>query len=330
MLDVLRKYWNPIAKSEDVTNTPKPFVMLGEELAAWRGEDGKARVMKDLCIHRGAKFTAGGHVEGNNIVCPYHGWTYGCDGVCVKIPSLPEGAPIPEKAKATVYPTREAFGLVWAAQCEDPAPFPSYLENLDKDPDFKMFMVGIWDWKTSAGRMIENAMDFSHFNFVHQGYIELSDGPVVKPYPVEKTETGLQYAYDDTHLLRQYTLEFPFQIHDSKTVTNPGGGKTWSDQGSGSKGDKTILSFVPAPMTETTTRIYVFVTRNHSLDKPDSDFTTGFDAVMEQDRIIVESQRPEKIPTDVKEELHMRVPDQAAVNYRRMLREIGLSEGYMP
>lgn len=330
MFDVLRKYWNPIAKSEDVTNTPLACVMLGEELVVWRGANGKATVMKDLCIHRGTKFTAGGHVDGDSIVCPYHGWTYDGQGVCTKIPSLPEGAPIPAKARTTVYPTHEAFGVVWAAQSENPEPFPTYMEELDKNPEYRMALAGIWDWKTSAGRMVENAMDFSHFNFVHQGYIELSDGPVVKPYPVEKTETGLKYEYNDTHLLRQYTLEFPFQIHDSKTIVNPEGGQTWSDKGTGKEGDATVLSFIAAPMTETTTRIYVFVSRNHALDRPDSEFTDGFDTVMEQDRTIVESQRPEKIPVDVKEELHMRVPDQAAVAYRRMLRDLGLNEAYMP
>jgi hypothetical protein len=125
-------------------------------------------------------------------------------------------------------------------------------------------------------------------------------------------------------------LEFPFIIHDRKSVANPDGGKTWSDAGGGNMGDVTVISFAPAPMTETTTRIYVFVSRNHSHDTPDQDFVDGFDKIMEQDRGIVESQRPEQIPVDVKEELHIRIPDQHAIMYRRMLREIGLTEEYMP
>ena len=41
---------------------------------------------------------------------------------------------------------------------------------------------------------------------------------------------------------------------------------------------------------------------------------------------MVESQRPEKIPLDLKEELHMRC-DKLAVEYRRWLKELGVTFG---
>ena len=41
--------------------------------------------------------------------------------------------------------------------------------------------------------------------------------------------------------------------------------------------------------------------------------------VLEQDRRVVESIRPEEIPTSLKEELHIRVPDPASIAYRRWL-----------
>lgn len=51
---------------------------------------------------------------------------------------------------------------------------------------------------------------------------------------------------------------------------------------------------------------------------------------MEQDRVIVETQRPEQIPIDIKEELHLRFPDAAAIVYRRMLRELDKAEAFIP
>jgi phenylpropionate dioxygenase-like ring-hydroxylating dioxygenase large terminal subunit len=45
-----------------------------------------------------------------------------------------------------------------------------------------------------------------------------------------------------------------------------------------------------------------------------------------QDRDIVETQRPERIPTDLREEMHHRT-DRLGVAYRRWLRELGISYG---
>ena len=136
---------------------------------------------------------------------------------------------------------------------------------------------------------------------------------------------GLRYAYEDGRLRRDYTLEFPFIVHDRKNVCNVGGGRSWSDGENSSVGDVTLLSFIASPVEAGTTKIYVFTGRNHSLDVDDSQFTAGFDAIMEQDRVIVENQRPEQIPLAIKEELHLGFPDSASVAYRRLLRGL---EGY--
>jgi len=48
---------------------------------------------------------------------------------------------------------------------------------------------------------------------------------------------------------------------------------------------------------------------------------SGFD----QDRVIVERQRPEELPLDLSEELHLKGPDAGTLQYRRMLAQIGLS-----
>lgn len=325
----LRNYWHPIAASAEVSQTPTAFFMLGEQLVAYRwGED--VRIFKDLCIHRGAAFSAGGAVREGNIVCPYHGWAYDGSGACVHIPSLQPGQPIPEKARATAYQAREAYGLVWVCLAEPAMPFPVWPDDAWDRSDYRVVFVKAYDWKASAGRCVENAMDMSHFNFVHVGYTELADGPVIKPYEVARTERGLNYAYDDGHLLRDYVVEFPFIVHDRKSVVNAGGGKTWSDGDNAKSGDVTLLSFLCAPVDEVKTRIYVFVGRNHSLDHDDAAFISGFDIVMEQDQRIVETQRPEQIPTAISEELHLRFPDAGAVQFRRMLRDLEKAEAYVP
>ena len=226
----LRNYWHPLAKASEVTETPTAFTMLGEQLVAFRAGEA-VRVFKDLCIHRGAAFSAGGVVKDGNLVCPYHGWTYDGGGVCVRIPSLMPGQPIPEKARVTAYQAREEYGLVWVCLAEPAMPFPVWPDNAWGRDDYRVFLVDTYDWNASAGRVVENALDMSHFNFVHVGYTELADGPVIKPYEVTRTERGLTFDYNDGHLLREYTLEYPFLVHDRKGVVNPEGGKTWSELG---------------------------------------------------------------------------------------------------
>ena len=45
-------------------------------MARW--QNGDVRVMDAYCPHLGADIGVGGRVEGNCLVCPFHGW--GCDG----------------------------------------------------------------------------------------------------------------------------------------------------------------------------------------------------------------------------------------------------------
>ena len=48
--------------------------------------------------------------------------------------------------------------------------------------------------------------------------------------------------------------------------------------------------------------------------------------IIEQDRLIVESQRPEEIPLDLQAELHLK-SDRLAIAYRRYLRQLGVTVG---
>ena len=63
-------------------------MLLGEPLALYRDSGGTARAVSDLCIHRGTAISLG-WIDGDEIVCPYHGWHYGTDGACTPSRSSP-------------------------------------------------------------------------------------------------------------------------------------------------------------------------------------------------------------------------------------------------
>jgi len=46
---------------------------LDQELIAWRATDATLTVMGAYCEHLGAHLGYGGHVEGDRIICPFHG-----------------------------------------------------------------------------------------------------------------------------------------------------------------------------------------------------------------------------------------------------------------
>jgi phenylpropionate dioxygenase-like ring-hydroxylating dioxygenase large terminal subunit len=318
----LANYWHPIARSEGVTEQPKQFELLGEKICAFRTADGVS-AFKDLCIHRGTALSLGWVTEGR-ITCAYHGWQYDASGACVRIPSLPPGSSIPSKARAIAYRTEERYGLVWVALDDPVAPVPGYPEW--DDPAFRAFLSSTYVWRSSAGRTVENFMDVSHFPFVHENLLGTRDQTEVAPTDVVETDFGLTYYYEQEEpnelysglgqVTRwDYALYTPFTIHLRKTIPN---------------GEVTVITLISAPTSPKLTDMYFYIARNHHQDDDDATWKDFSDTIMDQDRVIVESQRPEEIPTDLREELHLKVPDASGIAYRRALGRIDQVSAFMP
>ena len=308
---ILRHYWYPVALSEEIADKPVAARLLGEPLAVYRA-GGHVVALRDLCIHRGAPLSLG-WVEGEALVCAYHGWSYARDGACVRIPSLPPGGAIPRKAHLTTYRAEERYGLVWVCLDEPAAPIPSYPEA--EDPGYRT----VWTqylWQANAARIIENVMDFAHFPWVHPGILGDRSRPVYAPVTVERRDGELHYVLDDeqTNAIRIYRVSLPFTLH--MTVRR----RLLRDDD-----DKLNVLFFPGcPISSRETKHYFGYARNYDLDGPDEPFATGSLGIMAQDQQIVEAQRPEELPLDLSAELHLRGPDAAAVEYRRALAEMGV------
>jgi phenylpropionate dioxygenase-like ring-hydroxylating dioxygenase large terminal subunit len=324
----LANFWHPVTTSDEVTDQPRQFRLLGTELALFRDGEGVA-AFKDLCIHRGTMLSLGSAEDGR-ITCPYHGWQYDRTGACVAIPSLPAGSTIPRKARAITYPVVERYGLVWVALEEPVAPIPRWPDDAYDDPAFRTFLAASPLWRASAGRATENAADLSHFNFVHTGLLALADGPVMKKHEVRERDYLLEYGYDDGTVCREYSLYAPFTVFIKKYGVGSGGSTTEFDKKS-TEGGVMIYTQFHCPLDATTTRVFVHIGRNHSLDEDDATFAgDSIWQVLEQDRLIVESQRPEEIPTDLRDELHLKVPDASGIAYRRMLGRIADVTSFLP
>jgi len=167
----LRRYWQPVSLSENLAKgTIIPIRILGEDLALYRGESGKVRVIANECAHRLTRLSTG-WVEGDTIRCRYHGWRYDESGQCVEQPAEPK--PFCDKVrKLASYPTHEAHGFIFAYLGEGEAPDFRPLPGLEDGaregwtvcPSVEMIPCNYF-------QSAENIMDDVHVNFSHQGHL---------------------------------------------------------------------------------------------------------------------------------------------------------------
>ena len=315
------KCWHPVAYSGSVTaNEPHSSTLLDEVIVIWRTADGTPRAMQDLCIHRGTALSLG-WVKDDCIVCPYHAWEYNTDGRCVKIPQK-EGVSIPTKAKVRRFHCQERYGLIWVA-LEDPIyPLPEIPEL--EESSWQVVNTGPYEWESDASRQLENFTDFGHFPWVHPGLLGDPERPLVPDYEVEIRDHVLHYTIvrpeapnsDDFPVFANDEVVAPerrsrYEVHLPYTIVLRLG---WG----GEKG--MVYFYVGQPIGEKRCRGYCIVGRNYDLDQPDSVIQGFEDTIFSQDKRVVESQRPEQVPFDLAEELHLKF-DAVAINYRRAMQQ---------
>lgn len=109
--ELLRRYWQPFARSEEAGSYPKLVKMLGEELVLFRDRSGRVGLLYPRCMHRGTSLLYG-KVEDRGIRCPYHGWMYGVDGRCIERPCEPRSPPN-AGPRQPWYPVVERYGLLF-------------------------------------------------------------------------------------------------------------------------------------------------------------------------------------------------------------------------
>ena len=71
----LKRFWQPVAFSNDLTDSPHQVTLFDTRLAVAR-LDGRAQVFSDICRHRGSALSLG-RIDGCRLRCAYHGWAYG-------------------------------------------------------------------------------------------------------------------------------------------------------------------------------------------------------------------------------------------------------------
>lgn len=315
---VLLNDWHPVAKSSDLQEASIISArLLGEDLVLWRMH-GTAMAWQDLCVHRGTRLTLG-HIDGEDLQCGYHGWTYNQAGECVRIPAHPEQKP-PPKAKVRTYRCKESYGLIWATLGEPIRDIPMFEEW--GDSSFRKVACGPYRYRASGTRAVENFLDVAHLPILHAGMLGEKTHAEIADYSVEQTDDGIvakdvkiwQPDPDGTGVGKNVTYTYkvfrPLTMYLSKRTE---------------EGAFSIFATV-CPISEFESVAWFWLAMDYGKDIPETELVSFQDRITGQDIPVVESQRPERLPLDLQAELHLK-SDRIAVAYRKWLRQLGLSFG---
>ncbi len=317
---LLSARWFPVAVADEVGDKPAAARLLDVDLVVFRS-GGSLVVAKDLCPHRGMALSRGWMSEGQ-IVCPYHGLHFNARGRCTAIPADP-GAVIPDRMALTVFPSVERFGLIWTSLAGAEPDLPDF-EAWD-DSDYQQIVCPMIDIAGAAGRQVEGFLDVAHFAWAHTTTFGDRSNPAVPDYTVERTARGLRadylsnvsnYGPTQKHLapadfLWRRTFEV-FPPFSARLIVHfPDNKKLW------------ILN-ATCPVSARKTRLFCPLARNFDKDSSVEAVRAFNLAVFNEDRVLVENQKPEDLPLDLSLEVHI-AADRSSIAYRRLLKQMGLS-----
>jgi phenylpropionate dioxygenase-like ring-hydroxylating dioxygenase large terminal subunit len=318
-------FWYPIARSEEIlSDKPLRVELLGLPFVAFRDTEGEAHVLADTCVHRGGSLSAGWVKEGRAI-CPYHGWEYGGDGQCKRVPSLGDQKP-PARAKVDSYPIQEKYGIVFAFLGDLPEKERPPLYDVEEydSPGWKAQLY-VYDVECNYERSMENGLDPVHNEFVHpaQGAPTLSPEQQASPPPIEDIPWGSKFY-----------MAYPSKKLPDTELNAVKTGKRIGAAGSWYQGPNQLVTWIDisaenafhqylfeAPIDDGRTRIFFLNMRSWLLeDEHDQRIEKPTLDIVHEDVDILERLRPVRTPVTTTKEIL--VPSDAGVlRYREWLAE---------
>jgi phenylpropionate dioxygenase-like ring-hydroxylating dioxygenase large terminal subunit len=316
--------WHPVADAAELGEEPLAVMLLGRPWVLVRLH-GEVVAFEDRCPHRLAPLSAG-WVQGDQLRCRYHGWSYGPDGRCTGIPSNGPDAPIPSRA-CLRRPAGVAvrYGLVWLAP-EPPVceihPFPEW-----DDPGFDRSWTPPRRTRAGAAQLADNFLDTPHLPTGHAGTFGPPPTAEVGPATVERdgwevrtAQEALFHGHDDLrgvqggpprvqpHVLTKagrpaatvrLTLDFPLT------------------------GDRLAMLFACQPETRDSTRVYKLMARSGYDGDPArlAELARYETLVVEEDRAVLERHRDRSLSVDRQAGM-CTSGDRLSLAYRRLLGDL--------
>ena len=234
MGELMRRYWQPVLASRNVTTRPREIRILGEDLIVFRDGEGRPGLLYPRCMHRGTSLIWG-HVERDGIRCCYHGWKFAVDGQCLEQPCEPNPTACRPEHRQPWHPVQERYGLVWAymGPPERMPVMPRWeaMEPLEEGEDYLAFDNSLGSHGDIKGpevvpyswlHMNDNVMDPFHVQVLHTTF---SGTQFVREF--EEIEGGVIYRAhrdlaDGRHVERVSTWMVPNVMFVPDVAMRPG------------------------------------------------------------------------------------------------------------
>jgi len=222
-------------------------------------------------------------------------------------------------------PVQERYGYVWTTLG---TPDVDLFDMPEFDEEGRRLVVcGIATVKTSPGRIIENFLDMSHFPFVHIDVLGAEPNTEVLPYKARvdadtdelwATDCGFYQPKAMASSTEGSEVDYRYRVPQPYVAvlykTSPG-----------KAGAFDLVGILPQPLDETHCDIHYFMLVFDE-DNSDQELIQFQQGILMQDRLILENQRPLKLPLERGAEMAIRA-DVASVQYRRWIKDMGVGFG---
>jgi vanillate O-demethylase monooxygenase subunit len=282
--------------------------VCNQPMVLFRRADGQAVALEDACWHRLLPLSHG-RLEGDEVVCGYHGLVYSSEGLCTHMPSQETINP---SACVRAYPVVERHRFIWVwpgdPALADPARIPDLHWNHDPAwaADGRLIHV-----KCDYRLVLDNLMDLTHETFVHGGSIgdrAVAEAPFVATHgdrsatvtrwmegiaPPPFWATQIRQARNYSGQVDRWQIirfEAPCTIAIDVGVAEAGSGAKAGDRSKGVNGY--VLNTI-TPETETTCHYFWAFARNYMTleQRLTHELREGVARIFREDELILEAQQ---------------------------------------
>ncbi|NRB39915.1 MAG: Rieske (2Fe-2S) protein [Pseudomonadales bacterium] len=162
--------------------------ICGKAIILYRGESGEPFALDAHCPHLGAHLGKGGTVIGEDVRCPFHGFTFNSEGKCTE---TSYGTPPTAKLCTRSYPVIERNSFIYLYYSENQRT-PKWSIPEEEHGDWCRMYNGTFLVNAHVQDLKENAVDLGHFATTH-GYLNSQSlAPVTYEGPYLNSKVAFQ------------------------------------------------------------------------------------------------------------------------------------------